>query len=176
MRRVPLQQPHSVLYMEAVSQMLNEFGQAVKGEFSMKRIILLLLLTTSAFAQCPTGATCITIPSQPVSVTFNGKVYRVNIPAQTVPLPALGGSALPAGLTWTPATSTTPGVLSVAGNVSAASISLTGGPTLPSSASGLYLLQQQTTGFLTPVPYVPIALPALSLTQPDPTTNTFTTP
>lgn len=129
-----------------------------------------------AQAACPVGSTCITIPAQQVPLIWNGKTLKVNIPAQTVPLPALSGSSLPAGLTFTPASGTTPAVLAVAGNVSAASISLSGGPPLPTSANGLYLLQMQATGFLTPVPYVPVVLPAMTVTQADPTTNSFTTP
>ena len=143
----------------------------------MKRVLLtciLSILSHALLAQtCPTGATCITIPAQQVSVTWNGKALKVNIPAQTVPLPT---AALPAGITFTPASGTTPAVLAVAGNVSAASISLTNGPALPNSTNGLYLLQLQPTGFLTPTPYVPVALPAFSISQADPTVNAFTTP
>lgn len=120
----------------------------------MKQIILALMLTGSALAQS------ITIPAQNVSVTINKVKYTITVPAQTVKLPPY---VLPAGLTWTPATSTASGVLTIPGNVSASSLILTGGPALPKSDSGLYLLQMQANGFLTPTPYVPYVLPALTI-------------
>lgn len=130
----------------------------------MKKLLWPMLLVAGQML-----AQSITIPAQKVTVTINARKYTITIPAQTVNLPA---STLPSGLKWTPASGTTPGILAVAGNVLANAVLMTGGPTLPTSANGLYLLQMQTTGFLTPVPYVPIMLPALTQSGE----NTFTTP
>lgn len=118
-----------------------------------KLISIALLAASTAFAQS------ITIPAQNVTVTIGRTKGTITIPAQTVPLPA----TLPAGWVWTPAAGTTPGLLTIPGSISASSLTMTGGPALPKSASGLYLWQAQATGILTPVPYVPFVLPTLTI-------------
>src|ERR1700749_677796 len=95
-----------------------------KGVHSMKKILLLLLACVPCFAQ-----TTLSIPAhswtQPVTVNGITVTITLNEPAQTVPVPASGGSALPSGITWSN------NVLTVAGTISATSVSLTGGPAIP---------------------------------------------
>lgn len=155
----------------------------------------LFFLATVAFAQatCPTGSTCITVPAQAITipafnvqVTINNTPVQIqvaipqfSVPAQVVPLPA-SAAALPAGITWTPANGSTPGLLNVAGaitasgQVTAPSLDMTGGSALPPSTSGLYVWQL-TSGELQPVAFTPYVLPALTVSQAAaPAVNTIT--
>jgi hypothetical protein len=112
------------------------------------------------------ATTPFTIPAQTITspLVVNGTTVQLSIvvPAQTVQLPASGGGtgSLPAGLTWTNS------VLAVAGSITATQITLSGGPALPASSTGLYVLQL-VNGALQPVAYPPIT--ALS-----PSANTLT--
>lgn len=112
------------------------------------------------------ATTPVTIPAQTVTspLVVNGVTVNLSIaiPAQTIQVPAGGGgtSTLPAGLTWSG------GVLAVAGAITATQITLSGGPALPPSASGLYVLQN-VGGVLEPVAYPP-------LTALSPGANTLT--
>lgn len=95
----------------------------------------------------------ITIPAQTVTspLTVNGTKINLSIaiPAQAITIPDSSGG-LPAGLTWSN------GVFTVAGSITASQVTLTGGPTLPPSDSGLYVLQL-VNGVLEPVAYPPIS-------------------
>lgn len=117
-----------------------------------KPALIAALLLSCVFAHAQT----ITIPAHSFTQTFtiNGKATKVTItePAQTVKIPT---PTLPAGLTFAN------GVLTVSGSIKASSINLTGGPGLPTSANGLYLLQLKG-GFLQPIPYVPYTPPAIA--------------
>lgn len=134
----------------------------------MKRLIFAFLLSClTSFAQS------ITIPAQTITtpVTINGFTAKITItvPAQTVALPASGGTALPSGITWAN------NVLTVAGSVQATSVSLTGGPALPTCTSGLFLWQL-VSGTLTPACYVAptLTVPAITVSQAASPINTFT--
>lgn len=120
------------------------------------KALLLAFALSCLFAD----AQSITIPAHSFTqtITINGKATKVTItePAQTVKIPA---PALPAGLTFAN------GVLAVSGSIKASSINLTGGPGLPTSANGLYLLQLKG-GFLQPIPYVPYTPPAITFVAP----------
>lgn len=112
-----------------------------------------LALCLVALVSLRAHAQSVTIPARSFTQAFtiNGKQVklRITVPQQIVAIPA---PTLPAGLTFSK------GVLTVAGSIQATSIDLTGGSALPTSASGLYLLQL-TGGFLQPVPYVPYTPP-----------------
>jgi hypothetical protein len=127
-----------------------------------KTALSVAFVLSSAFAgaQTKVASQNVTIPARKITqkVTLNGRSAQITftIPAQTVsvPTPAVPAAppALPDGLTYAN------GVLTVTGSIKATSIDLTGGTALPTSASGLYLLQM-TGGFLQPVPYVPYTPP-----------------
>lgn len=125
----------------------------------MKRILLLVVACVPCLAQ-----TQLTIPAhqwtQPVTV--NGVTVSITIkePAQVVTLPPSGGgTALPSGLTWAN------GVFTVAGSVAATSVSMTGGPALPTCATNLYLWKFVAASGSTPAGLQPACygLPVLSL-------------
>jgi hypothetical protein len=116
-------------------------------------------------ATCPTGSTCITIPAQTVtaSVPINGTTVKISIavPAQAVPLPA-SIAGLPSGFTLTNGVFTIP----------ASTITLTGGPALPTCASELFLWQfvaatGSTPGSLQPACYVAptLSIPPIAVSQ-----------
>jgi hypothetical protein len=92
------------------------------------------------------------IPAQTVNspLVVNGTTVQLSIaiPAQTVQVPA-STSGLPTGITWAN------GVLTVAGSITATQVTLSGGPALPASPSGLYVLQL-VNGVLEPVALPPI--------------------
>jgi hypothetical protein len=73
---------------------------------------------------------------------------------------AAPAASLPAGLTWDGTTFT------VAGGISATELAITGGPVIPPSPSGLYLLQGSPTVPLVPVAYAPTAVEALTAAIP----------
>jgi hypothetical protein len=139
-----------------------------------KAALVVAFMLSCAFAGAQTKVTSqnVTIPARTITqkVILNGRSAQITftIPAQTVsmPKPAVPATppALPDGLTYAN------GVLTVAGSIKAASIDLTGGSALPTSANGLYLLQL-TGGFLKPVPYVPYSPPTVSVFQH----NSYTT-
>lgn len=122
----------------------------------------LALLLAFASSHVYVNAQSITIPAHSFSqtITINGKPTKVTItePAQTVKIPA-PVTALPKGLTFAN------GVLTVSGSIKASSINLTGGPSMPVSANGLYIFQLKG-GYLQPVPYVPYTPPAITFVAP----------
>jgi hypothetical protein len=130
----------------------------------MKTLLAILLLSSKVFAQS------IIIPTQTITapITFNGTTgsITITIPAQTVPIPA---SVLPTGLSWAG------GVFTVNGNVVATSVALTGGPTLPTCVSNLFLWQM-VSGSLQPFCYVAptLTVPPITVTQASTPINTFT--
>lgn len=141
----------------------------------MKRILWLLLYSTVAVAQS------ITIPSQTVvtPVTINGTTVQVSvvIPAQTVALPAQGGASLPSGMTY----STTAGlqvtgpITSTAG-ITATSLTMTSGPTVPTNCTNNLYLWQLVSGSLVPVCYTAPALtiPPITVSSTGPNQITLT--
>jgi hypothetical protein len=137
----------------------------------MKKVLCLLLCTGTALAQS------ITIPSQTVvtPVTINGTTVQISItiPAQTVTLPT-STAGLPSGMTYssTAGLSVTGPIVST-GSISATTLSLTSGPTLPTSTSGMYVWEL-TGGLLEPVPYIPYVLPPLTVASSAANTITLT--
>lgn len=132
----------------------------------MKRNLVLFLLSTAAMAQT------VQIPAIPMTVpiVINGTTVKITftIPAQTITVPSSGG--LPSGMTF----SSTAG-LTVTGPITATQINLTGGPTLPTCASGLFLFKL-TSGMLQPTCYVAptLSIPPITVSQAASPENTLT--
>lgn len=134
----------------------------------MKYFLVLFLWAPASLAQstCPTGSTCITVPSQQVAVIINGTTIQITIPAQAVPLPAATG-ALPTGMTYSATTGlTVSGAVTASGTVTGQYLAVTGGSAVPTCTSGLYLLQYAAaTNTLTPACYTLSVIPPITVSQ-----------